>query len=123
MREHLDIGRVFSAIADLYKRNAAVLLGVAVVIFLALAVLTGLLIAVSPVLIVITAVLGFIAQYWYQGMVIELVSRIHSGDQVPDVGGLLGAVGPRLGRLIGAGLLAGLAIVFGLILLLVPACS
>jgi len=120
MTEHLDIGRVFSAIAELYKNNLAVLLGVAFVIFLVLAVLTGLLIVVSPLLLLITGVVAFVAQYWYQGMVIELVNRVHAGGAVPGVGELFSAVGPRLGRLIAAGLLAGLGIVIGFILLIVP---
>lgn len=120
LREHLDIGRVFSAIADLYKGNAGLLLGAALVIFLALALVTGLLISISPLLIIITAVVAFVAQYWYQGMVIELVNRVHGGSGVPGLGELFGAVGPRLGRLIAAGLLAGIAIAIGLILLIVP---
>ncbi len=120
MREQLDIGRVFSAIVELYKSNAAVLLGVAVVIFLALALLTGLLIVVSPLLIFVTVVAAFVAQFWYQGMVIELVNRVHAGGGAPGVGELFGAVGPRLGRLIVAGLLAGLGILVGLILIIVP---
>lgn len=120
MREHLDIGRIFSAIVELYKNNAAVLLGAAVVIFLALALLTGLLIVVSPLFLLITAVAAFVAQFWYQGMVIELVNRVHAGGGVPSVGELFSAVGPRLGRLIVAGLLAGIGIAIGLILLIVP---
>ena len=120
MREHLDIGRVFSAIAELYKNNVAVLLGVAIVIFLALAVLTGLLIVISPLFLLITAIAAFVAQYWYQGMVIELVNRVHAGGPIPGVGELFSAVGPRLGRLIVAGLLAGIGIAIGLVLLIVP---
>lgn len=120
MTEHLDVGRVFSAIAELYKNHAAVLLGAAVVVFLALALLTGLLIVVSPLLFVITVVAAIVAQYWYQGMVIELVNRVHAGGGVPGVGELFSAVGPRLGRLIAAGLLAGIGIVIGLILIIVP---
>jgi MFS family permease len=120
MREHLDIGRVFSAIADLYKNNVGPLLGSAVIIFLVAALLTGLLFVVSPILVILSVVVGVVAQFWYQGMVIELVNRVHAGAGVPGIGELFSSVTPRLGRLIVAGILAGLGIAVGLILILVP---
>jgi hypothetical protein len=120
MREHLDIGRVFSAVIDLYKDNAAVLLGSAAIVFIGAAVLAGLLFVVSPVLVLLSIVVVFVATFWYQGMVIELVNRVHSGAPLPGIGELFSAVRPRLGRLVGAGILAGLGIAVGLILLIVP---
>ena len=120
MREHLDIGRVFSAIAELYRNNVAPLLGAALVIFLAAAVVTAALLVVSPILVLLTIPVLFVAQFWYQGMVIELVNRVHAGSGVPGIGELFSAVGPKLGRLIVAGILAGLGIALGLVLIIVP---
>ena len=120
MREHLDIGRAFSAIFDLYKNNAAPLLGSALIIFLGTAVLVALLLVVSPIFVLLSLPVLIAAQFWYQGMVIELVNRVHAGSGVPGIGELFSAVGPRIGRLIVAGILAGLGIAVGLILLIAP---
>ncbi len=120
MRERLDIGRVFSAVIELYKNNAAVLLGSAAIVFIGAAVLTGLLFLISPILVLVSVVVIFVATFWYQGMVIELVNRVHSGAPLPGIGELFSAVSPRLGRLVGAGILAGLGIAVGLVLFIVP---
>jgi hypothetical protein len=120
MREHLDIGRTFSAIFELYKNNAAPLLGSALIIFLGTAILVALLLIVSPIFVLLSLPVLIAAQFWYQGMVIELVNRVHDGSGVPGIGELFAAVGPRLGRLIVAGILAGLGIALGLILLIAP---
>lgn len=120
MSEKLDIGRVFTAIAELYKANAGILITSALAIYLGAAVIIGLLFLVSPILAIFSLVFVFVAQAWYGGMVIELVNRIHAGGPRPTVGTLFSAVGPKVGALIGAGLLAGIGIVFGLILLIIP---
>jgi hypothetical protein len=120
MTEKLDIGRVFNAIFALYRDNAGILLTTALAIYLGAALLVGVLFLISPILAIFSFIFVFVAQFWYQGVVIELVNRIHAGEARPTVGTLFSAVGPKLGRLIGAGLLAGLGIVIGLILLIVP---
>lgn len=120
MREHLDIGRVFSAVVELYKNNAAVLLGSAAIVFIGAAVIASLLFVVSPILVLLSIVVVFVATFWYQGMVIELVNRVHSGAPLPGIRELFSAVRPRLGRLVGAGILAGLGIAVGLVLLIIP---
>ncbi len=120
MRERLDIGRIFTAIADMYRAHLGPLLGSALIIFLAAAVVTALLLVVSPILLILSLPVLFVAQFWYQGMVIELVNRVHAGTGVPSIGELFSSVGPRLGRLILAGILAGLGILVGLVLLVVP---
>src|SRR4051794_18260430 len=120
MREKLDIGRVFNAIFALYKDNAGILLTTALAIYLGAALLVGLLFLISPILAILSFIFIFVATFWYQAVVIELVNRIHGGEPRPTVGTLFSAVGPKLGTLIGAGLLAGLGIAIGLVLLIVP---
>jgi hypothetical protein len=120
MTEKLNITRIFNAIWELYKAHAGVLLTTAFLIYLAAAILIGVFFIVAPILALLAFIAIFVAQFWYTGMVIELVKRVQAGESVPTVGTLFGAVSPVLGRLIGAGLLAGLGIVVGLILLIVP---
>src|SRR5215207_530876 len=93
MTEKLNITRIFNAIWDLYKDHAGILLTTALVIYLGAAIVVGLFILVSP---------------------------IHANQSRPTVGTLFSAIGPKLGTLIGAGLLAGIGITIGLILLIVP---
>jgi hypothetical protein len=120
MTEKLNITRIFNAIWDLYKDHAGILLTTALVIYLGAAIVVGVFILVSPILAIVSSILVFMASFWYQGMVIELVNRIHANQPRPTVGALFSAVGPKLGALIGAGILAGIGITIGLILLIVP---
>jgi hypothetical protein len=120
MTEKLNITRVFNEIWELYKTNVGILITLAIAIYLGAAILIGLFFIVAPILVLLAAVVIFVAQFWYQGMVIKLVERLHGGGPRPTVGELFGEVAPRLGALIGAGLLAGIAILVGLILLIVP---
>ncbi|MGI8593203.1 MAG: hypothetical protein ACR2ML_02365 [Solirubrobacteraceae bacterium] len=120
MREHLDIGRVFSAIADLYKVNAAPLVVSAVIIFLPVALVAALLQSISPVAVLLVIPIGIVAQAVYLGGVIELVNRVHSGAAVPGVGDLFRTALPHVGRLVVTGVVAGFGIALGLVLLIVP---
>ncbi|CAN5548188.1 hypothetical protein BH20ACT18_BH20ACT18_01430 [soil metagenome] len=120
IREHLDIGRVFSAISDLYKTNVAPLLVAALIVFVPVAIVSALLQSINPLLVLLVIPVGIVAQAVYLGTVIELVNRVHSGAAVPGVGELFQTALPHVGRLVVTGFVAGLGIVVGLVLLIVP---
>jgi len=120
IKEHLDIGRAFSAIFDLYKNNAAPLLVSALIIFLPVAVVSALLQSINPLLVLLVIPVGIVAQAVYLGVVIDLVHRVHSGTAVPGIGELFRTALPHVGRLVVTGFVAGLGIGLGFLLLIVP---
>jgi MFS family permease len=119
MNRKLDVGGTLSQAFSTYGAQAGVLLPVAFVLFLAVAVVTWA-VAGSLIGFPIAMAVSIVAGTLYQGMVVGLVSDVQDGRRDSSVGDLVRATGPVVLPLIGAGLLAGLAIGIGLLLILVP---
>jgi hypothetical protein len=121
MTERLDIGGVLSRVFQYYGQQASLLLPAALLVFIPVAVINGVLRTEGGILVALcAAVIGLIGTYWFQGMVVEAVRDMQDGVRDFDLGGLFRSVLPVLATLIGAGVLAGIAIGIGLILLIVP---
>lgn len=120
MREKIDIGRVIDEVFAIYRDNAGVLIPAAAVVFLIEAIVGALLVAISPILILLAIVVQLIATTFYQGMVVALVSDVQDGRRDFSVEQLLKSVTGAVAPLIIAGFLAGLGIILGFILLIVP---
>ena len=119
MNRKLDVGATLSEVFSTYRDNAGVLLPVAFWLFLVVAILNG--IADSSLfLLLVASVVGIAAGTLYQGMVVNLVRDVEDGRRDFSAGELLNSAAPFILPLIGAGILAGLAIGIGLILLIVP---
>jgi hypothetical protein len=119
MNKKLDVGDTLSEVFSIYRDNAGVLLPVAFWLFLVVAILNG--IADSSLfLLLVASVVGIAAGTLYQGMVVNLVRDVQDGRRDFSAGELLSSAAPFVLPLIGAGILAGLAIGIGLILLIVP---
>jgi len=119
MERKLDIGGTLSQAFSTYGAQAGVLLPVAFCLFLAVAVVNWL-VAGSLILFPIGFAVSVVAGTLYQGMVVGLVSDVQDGRRDSSIEDLVRATGPVILPLIGAGLLAGLAIGIGLLLLVVP---
>jgi hypothetical protein len=115
----LSVGDTLNQVFSTYGAQAGVLLPLAFGLFLIVAVIDGLLNG-SLVLFPISFAISIIASTLYQGMVVELVSDVQDGRRDMTVGDLASAIGPLILPLIGAGILAGIAIGIGLFLLVVP---
>jgi hypothetical protein len=121
MNEKLDVGNVLQRVFDTYRDQFSLLLPAALVVFIPVAILNGLILGPGTVEVgLVAAVVGIVATYWFQGMVVEAARDILDGRRDYTVGSLLTSVTPVLGPLIGAGLLAGIATGIGFILLIVP---
>jgi hypothetical protein len=119
MKRELSVGDTLSEVFAAYGAHAGVLLPVAFWLFLAVAIVDGLVgssLALLPLVIVVSTVAGTL----YQGMVVGLVRDIQDGRRDSSVGELFGYAAPVLLPLIGAGLLSGLGIGVGLVLLVAP---
>jgi hypothetical protein len=122
MNAKLDVARVFERIFEIYRGQFTLLIPAALVVFVPVAVISGLVYAgdVGILGALIVAAIGTIATYWFQGMVVEAARDILDGRRDHTVGSLARSALPVVGPLLIAGILAGIAIGIGLLLLIVP---
>jgi len=122
MNQKLDVARVFERIFEIYRDQFTLLIPAALVVFVPVALISGLIYAgdVSIIGGLIVAAIATIATYWFQGMVVEAARDILDGRRDHTLGSLVQSVTPVIGPLIVAGILAGIGIGIGLLLLIVP---
>ena len=106
------IGRAF----QIYRDQAATLLGAALIIF-AIQFLLALLL---PKLFFIAGLAAFVVSIFYQGMVVNLVRDVQDGRRDHSMGELFSAVAPVALPLIGLAIVAGIAISIGFVLIIIP---
>ena len=121
MNAKLDTGRVFERIFSFYGSQFTLLIPAALVLFIPIALINGLLLSTGGVLVaLLSAALSLIATFWYQGMVVEATRDILDGRRDHTIGSLFSSASPFIAPLIGVGILAGIAIGIGLVLLIIP---
>ena len=121
MNEKLDLGKVLERVWETYRDQFGLLIPAALVVYVPVAIVNGIILSAAGVLgALLAAAVGIVATFWFQGMVVEAARDIMDGRRDHTVGSLFQSVAPVIGMLIGAGLLAGIAIFFGFILLIVP---
>jgi hypothetical protein len=119
MNRKLDVGGTLSQIFSIYGQQAGVLLPLAFGLFLVVAII----IAISSgsfLLALVAYVVGLVAGFLYQGMVVSLVRDVQDGRRDSSVGQLVEETWPVVLPLIGAGILASIGIVIGTFLFIVP---
>jgi hypothetical protein len=106
---------------QLYKQYWRHLLAISFVVYVAVAVINMLLVAVLTWLgALIGVVVTLVGLFWVQGALVTAVSDIRDGRVDLALGETFGKVKPRLPAIASAGILAGIAIAIGLLLLIVP---
>ncbi len=110
------IRRVF----DIYVDQASVLMPAAAVVFVFSGVLSTVLVTAGSGLAFFALLISLIATTLFTGMVVELVSDIQDGRRDASPGQLLRAAAPVLGQLILVGIVAGIGVLVGFILVIVP---
>jgi hypothetical protein len=116
----IDVGAIVRNVFHIYVDQAAVLMPAAAVVFAITGVLSVLLVAASSGLGVVALLLSLVATTLFTGMVVELVSDVQDGKRDASAGQLLRAVTPVIGQLILVGIVAGIGIVVGFILIIIP---
>jgi hypothetical protein len=120
--KRIEVGRVISETFDLYGKNAATLLGAAVVVFL----IAGVVQAIFQdqggfVLAVLASIVNLIANALYTGFVVNVVADVRAdGRRDLTTGELFSSARPAIWRLIAAAIIAGIGIAIGFVLLIVP---
>jgi hypothetical protein len=118
--DSIDVGGVISKTFEIYVDQASVLLPASAVVFVISGILSGVLIASSPALAVVAYIITLIASTLFTGMVVQLVSDIQDGRRDSSPSQLLAAAAPVLGQLVLLGIVAGIGIVIGFVLIIVP---
>jgi hypothetical protein len=121
MERKLDIGSVFERVFAIYRDQFTLLIPAALVLFVPVAILNGLVLSTGSILgSLLAAAIAAVATYWYQGMVVSAAEDILDGRRDHSLGSLLRSTTPVIAPLFGAGLLAGIAVAIGFVLLIVP---
>jgi hypothetical protein len=112
---------VFGEAWELYKAHWRHFFSIAVIVFAVLAAVGIVLTALLGWLgLLVSALISLAGTFWLQGALIQAVSDVRDGRADLSVSETFSQVYPRLGTIIVAGLLLGLAIAVGLLLLIVP---
>ena len=104
----------------MYRAHAAHLLAIAFVIYLVAAILAALLGLIGVFGALLGSIVVFIALFLVQASLVKAVQDVRDGQVDLSLGQTVSAATPSLGAVIGAGVLAGIAITIGLILLIAP---
>jgi hypothetical protein len=120
VNKRVDVGGVVRRTFEIYADQALVLITAAAVVFVISAVLGALLVTASAGLALIALVISIVASTLFTGMVVELVADVQAGRRDASPRQLLQAAVPVLGELILVGIVAGIGIVIGFILIIIP---
>ena len=121
MAGRLDVGAVIRRVWSIYVEEASVLMPAAAAVFVVTGIVAALLAAGGTVGgLLVAEILVIVAGMLFTAMVVELVADVQDGRRDSSAGQLLRAASPVLGQLILVALVAGVAIVLGLFLLIVP---
>lgn len=119
--KRIGVGDVISETFSIYGGNFGVLLGSALLVFVVVGLIAGLLQNVGGIVFVLLAAAIRIAgDALYVGFVVELVGDVRDGRRDQTIGDLFSAAAPYILPLIGFGILAGIGIAIGFVLIIVP---
>lgn len=112
---------VLSEAWDLYRRNWRHLLPIAFVVYVAVALLSVVLVALLTWFgALLASIVGLVATFWVQGALVKAVDDVRDGRADLSLGETFNFVRPQLPAIIVAGILAVIGIFLGLLLLIVP---
>jgi hypothetical protein len=120
MQSRLDVGGVIRRVFDIYVDQASVLMPAAAVVFVVTGIISTVLVAASSTLALVSLLISLVATTLFTGMVVELVADVQDGRRDASPGQLLRSATPVLGQLILVGIVAGVGIVIGFVLIVVP---
>jgi len=114
------VGAVTRRVFRIYVDQAPVLMPAAAVVFVITGVLSAVLLNAGAGAVLLSELLSLVAITLFTGMIVELVADVQDGRRDSSPGQLLKAVAPVFGQLIGVAILAGVGILIGFVLLIVP---
>jgi hypothetical protein len=119
--KRISVGEVISETFSIYRQNVGALLGSAIVVFIVVGLLAGILQSAGGVILILLAGgVRLAGQVLYTGFVVKLVEDVRDGRRDLGVGDLFSAASPFILPLIGFGILFGIGVTIGFLLLVVP---
>ncbi len=120
MQRNIEVGEVIRRVFRIYVDQAPVLMPAAAVVFVFAGIVSDLLQAGGSGLALLALLVRIVATTLFTGMIVELVADVRDGKRDATAGQLVRAVMPVLGQLIVVGFVAGIGIVLGFVLIVVP---
>lgn len=119
-RGRISAGAVIGETFSIYGQNFGVLIGSALLVFVVVGLVSGILSTGSLLLNLIGSVVALAGHALYTGFVVRLVQDVRDGRRDQSVGDLFESARPVILPLIGFGILFGVGVTVGFILLIVP---
>ncbi|HEX6229959.1 MAG TPA: hypothetical protein VFZ41_10920 [Solirubrobacterales bacterium] len=117
----ISVGDVLNETFAVYGQNWVPLIGSAIVVFLVVGLIAGLVQSAGGVVLgLVAAVIRLVGYALYIGFVVRLVQDVRDGRRDQTVGDLFSAASPAILPLIAFGILFGIGVGIGFILLIVP---
>jgi hypothetical protein len=123
----MSVSGILSGAWNLYTRFFVQLVLVAVPVFLVLGLLNAIVASIGDdggfslfLWGLISLAISIVGYFWLQGALVEAVADVRDGRADLSVGEIYQRVQPRLPALISAGIVAGIGILIGFILLVIP---
>lgn len=119
--KRISVSEVISETFSIYGQNLGALLGSAIVVFIVVGLIAGILQAAGGlILVLLAAAVRMAGNALYVGFVVKLVQDTRDGRRDEGVGDLFSAATPAILPLIGFGILFGIGVTIGLLFLVVP---
>lgn len=117
----ISVGNVINETFSIYGQNAAALIWAALVVFVVVGVIAGLLQNSGGIILVLLAsIVRLIGYALFTGFVVKLVQDVRDGRRDETVGDLFSAAAPAILSLIVFGIVFAIGVAIGLALLIVP---
>jgi hypothetical protein len=116
----ISVGNVINETFSIYGQNFLPLIGSAIVVFVVVGIISGLLQTGGWVLGIIAAIVGLAGRALYVGFVVKLVEDVRDGRRDQTIGDLFSSAAPAILPLIAFGILFGIGVAIGLVLIIVP---
>jgi hypothetical protein len=117
----IRVGEVINETFSIYGQNVVALIASAIVVFVVVGVVAGLLVnAGGLILILLAALVRLAAHALYTGFVVKLVADVRDGRRDETVGDLFSSAAPAILPLIAFGILSAIGVGIGLVLVIIP---
>jgi hypothetical protein len=116
----ISVGNVINETFSIYGANFLPLIGSAIVVFVIVGIISGLLQTGGLVLGILAAIVGLAGRALYTGFVVKLVEDVRDGRRDQTIGDLFSSAAPAILPLIAFGILFGIGVGIGLVLVIVP---
>jgi hypothetical protein len=116
----ISVGDVINETFSIYGQHFLPLIGSAIVVFVVVGIIAGILQTGGWILGVVAGIVGLAGRALYIGFVVKLVEDVRDGRRDQTIGDLFSSAAPAILSLIAFGILFAIGVAIGLILIIVP---